>query len=371
MGVQPIIPAADPMPLPAPFWLFKLLLIVTFILHIVLMNLMLGGGVIATVTRFLSGKNEKFLQLSQNISKKLPTLLAATVTLGVAPLLFVQVLYGQLFYASSIIMGWPWFLVVVLVTVAYYGLYLVAFKGEGKTIPMAWILSVSFLLLLLVGLIYSNNFTLMITPAKWMKIYQADPSGWNLNVGEPTLIPRFLHFLVASLAIGGLLIVFVGLFRWEKEKEYARFLIGYGGRWFMYATMVQILVGIWFLIALPKPNMMLFMGKNILGTLGLLIGIVGGLASIFVMSGALRSEDPRRGAITTMTIVGVIVVFMAIMRDILRDSYLEPLFKASSLAVKTQWDVLILFLILFIGGVILWLMMIKKYFFLPRLRTEK
>ncbi len=371
MGMQPIIPAADPMPLPAPFWLFKLLLMVTFILHILAMNLMLGGGIIATVTRFLSGRDEKYLQLSRDVSKKLPTLLAATITLGVAPLLFVQVLYGQLFYASSILMGWPWFLVVVLVTVAYYGLYLVAFKGGEKTLSMAWRLSASFLLLLLVGFIYTNNFTLMTAPAKWMKIYQADPSGWNLNLGEPTLIPRFLHFLIASLAIGGLLLAFVGLFRWEKEKEYARFLIGYGGRWFMYATMAQIVVGVWFLIALPKPQMMLYMGKSLLGTIGLLIGIVGGLASIFVMSKALRSEDPRRGVITTMTIIGVIVVLMAIMRDILRDSYLAPLFKASTLATKTQWDVLILFLLLFVGGVILWVVMIKRYFFSPRLRTTE
>jgi len=371
MGMQAIIPAADPMPLPAPFWLFKLLLIVTFMLHIVAMNLMLGGGVIATVTRFLSGKNEKYLQLSQDISKKLPALLAATITLGVAPLLFVQVLYGQLFYASSIIMGWPWFLVVVILTIAYYGFYLVAFKGEKKTLSMGWVLLVSIFLIFLVGFFYSNNFTLMLTPGKWIKIYHADPSGWNLNWGEPTLIPRFLHFFIASLAIGGLLLAFVGLFRWEKEKEYARFLIGYGGRWFMYATMVQILVGIWFLISLHKPYMMLYMGKNLLGTISLLIGIVGGLASIFVMSKALRSDDPRRGAITTMTVIGVIVVFMAIMRDILRDSYLESLFKASALATKTQWDVLILFLLLFIGGVILWIIMIKKYFFSPQLRTTE
>lgn len=33
-----LIPAMDPNPLPAPFWLFKVLLIVTFFLHVLAMN---------------------------------------------------------------------------------------------------------------------------------------------------------------------------------------------------------------------------------------------------------------------------------------------------------------------------------------------
>ena len=37
------IPVLDPNPLPAPYWVFKLLLIVTFFLHILAMNFMLGG----------------------------------------------------------------------------------------------------------------------------------------------------------------------------------------------------------------------------------------------------------------------------------------------------------------------------------------
>lgn len=41
------IPDPDPIPLPAPVGLLKFLLILTFILHILAMNLALGGGLIA------------------------------------------------------------------------------------------------------------------------------------------------------------------------------------------------------------------------------------------------------------------------------------------------------------------------------------
>jgi len=50
--------------------------------------------------------------------------------LGVAPLLFLQVLYGRLFFTSSILMAGFWLAVVPLLIVAYYCAYVVAFRGQ-------------------------------------------------------------------------------------------------------------------------------------------------------------------------------------------------------------------------------------------------
>ena len=58
--------------------------------------------------------------------------------------------------------------------------------------------------------------------------------------------------------------------------------------------------------------------------------------------------------ILAMGITGVVGVFMAIIRDILRTIYLSPYFKAVELATKTQLDLLILFLILFVIGILVW-----------------
>ncbi|MDZ7292006.1 MAG: hypothetical protein ONB44_19550 [candidate division KSB1 bacterium] len=365
-----IIPTADPIPLPAPFWLFKLLLLVTFLLHILVMNFMLGGGFLAAIAKLQSRKDENHRRLFEDLSRKIPSLLAATITLGVAPLLFLQVLYGQFFYSSSILIGWPWFLVLIFLTLAYYGFYLVAFKKGTATNTAGWVILFSLILVFVIGFFYSNNMTLMLTPEKWAAKYHADPSGWNLNWSEPTLIPRFLHFFVASIAVGGLFVASAGLLRWKQDTAYARFLIKLGGRWFMYATMLQIVIGLWFLISLPGEKMMLFMGKNLLATIALLIGIVGALAAIFLMSETLRKDDPRKGFYLVSGLTAVVIIFMVIMRDILRDAYLANYFSANNFLVQTQWDVLILFLVLFVGGVALWLVMIKRYFFSPKLRTE-
>ena len=72
-----------------------------------------------------------------------------------------------------------------------------------------------------------------------------------------------------------------------------------------------------------------------------------------------------------MEITGIVAVFMAIIRDILRTSYLSPYFKAGELATKTQVDVLIFLLVLFVIGILVWVLMIKKYFFAPAAKTAE
>jgi hypothetical protein len=49
------------------------------------------------------------------------------------------------------------------------------------------------------------------------------------------------------------------------------------------------------------------------------------------------------------------------MRDILRDAYRGAEFQAGQFAVKTQWPVLPLFLVVFLAGVVLWFVMLKRY----------
>lgn len=356
-----LIPTVDPNPLPAPYWLFKLLLIVTFVLHILAMNFMLGGGVVALLTKWHAKNRETGKRMFFDVAKKMPVLLPATITLGIAPLLFVQVLYGQFFYTSSILMAWPWFLVLVLLTVAYYGFYYVSFQSGRNPGRAGGVMLLSVILVFLIGFMFTNNITLMQRPSRWGAKYFASAGGWHLNLTEPTLIPRYLHFFTAAVAVGGLLLVFMALANWKRDREYAGQLLEFGGKTFMYATMTQFVVGIVFLISLPAEMRMLFMGGDPVATSLLLVGIVGGVAAIFLMSDALHKQNIRVAAFYVPAIIGVVIACMSVMRDILRDAYLKPYFHPGQFAVKTQWEVLPLFLALFLGGVVLWFVMLKRY----------
>jgi hypothetical protein len=361
-----LIPVMDPNPLPAPYWVFKLLLIVTFFLHILAMNFMLGGGVLALTAKWRSkksadGKGADGNRMFFDIAKKLPSLLPATVTLGIAPLLFLQVLYGQYFYASSIIIAWPWFLVLVMLTAAYYSFYFASYQSGLHHTRASGAMLFSMILVFVIGFVYCNNMTLSEAPLRWRAKYFANPAGWSLNLSEPTLIPRFLHFMVAAVAMGGLLLVFMAAANWKRDPAYARQLLQFGGKAFSYGTMAQLLVGVWFLASLPGEMRMLFMGANPLATILLLVGIVGGIASIFMMVNARRKENIRIATWYVPGVTVVVILCMTWMRDILRDAYLKPYFHPEQFVVKTQWTVLPLFLVLFIAGVVLWFVMLKRY----------
>ena len=106
-------PAVDPIPLPAPVWLLKLLHIVTLSLHFVAVEMLLGGLLLAV---FLS----LFPRLSRShgaaraIARRLTVVMTYVINLGVPPLLFAQVLYGRALYTSSILIGVYWISIVGL-----------------------------------------------------------------------------------------------------------------------------------------------------------------------------------------------------------------------------------------------------------------
>jgi hypothetical protein len=356
-----MVPIVDPNPLPAPYWLFKLLLIVTFTLHIIAMNFMLGGAFLAVVARFTSKGKEFRNRIFLDLAKKVPVFLAATITIGIAPLLFVQAIYGQYFYTSTILIAWPWFLLLVLLCVAYYGFYYVVYNGQRRPGPAGIVLLVSLTLVLIVGFIQSTNVTLMQIPTHWAAKYFASPTGWSNNLSDPTLIPRYLHFVTSAIAVGGMLLVLLALARWKSDREYADYLFQYGGKAFMYATMAQFIIGTWFLISIPRNLRMIFMGDNPIASALFIVGILGTVGAIFLMSDALRKQNIRTASYGVSGLLAVVIITMIIMRDILRDAYLAPYFHPHQFAVKTQWAVLPVFLVLFLGGVGLWLLMLQRY----------
>jgi hypothetical protein len=354
------IPALDPIPLPAPYWVFKLLLIVTFTLHIVAMNFMLGGIVLALASRW-SGSRERANRLFSDVATKLPSLLPATVTLGVAPLLFLQVIYGQFFYTSSVVIAWPWFLLLVMLTLAYYGLYYVSARTHRESGAGRFVLLGSFLLIAFIGFLLSTNLTLSQTPSTWAGKYFADSSGWNLNLSELTLFPRYLHFFTAAVAVGGLLLMLIAHFKRGADAEYRRFLFHFGGKAFAYATMAQFAIGFWFLASLPETQRTLFLGDNGPALALLVAGIAGALAAILLVARAVGQDNYRVGALGGTGLTALVVLVMAILRDTVRDSYLKPYFHPERFVVQTQWTVLPLFLAIFLGGAALWLVMVRRY----------
>ena len=145
------------------------LLMLTFLLHIIPMNFVLGGSVIAFLGRYKGQADATSYprRMAALIAGWMPVTVAATITFGVAPLLFIQVLYGRLLYTSSILMGWFWWLVIPILIIAYYTSYFLAFRENDNWKRLRLLAAFSSALFLVIGLIYTINMSLMLRPERF------------------------------------------------------------------------------------------------------------------------------------------------------------------------------------------------------------
>ncbi|GAB4333951.1 MAG: hypothetical protein Kow0089_02920 [Desulfobulbaceae bacterium] len=339
MDPSTLIPVPDT--LPVPWGWFKLLLLLTLFMHIILMNVMLGTAFIALVNHCRGSAPNP---LTRDISRKLPMAIAFTVNFGVAPLLFVQVLYGHFLYTSSVLMANYWLLVIGLLITGYYMAYIYNYRYDalgGSGLP---VIGYAVFALLAIGFFMSNNFTMMMEPETWVRYFE-HPTGLLLNLGDPTLFPRYLHFMTAAVAVGGLSLALFYEFRLRRGDEEASSLVRTGCNWFGYATIVNFGLGFWFYGTLPPAV------RSTSHTAGLLIGL---LLIVVVVLGAFSIVYSLRGRVMGTLYTALPTVFvMILVRDLVRTAYLRPYFSVSDLEVVPQYSPFFLFLVFFAGGLYL------------------
>ncbi len=340
MDPAALIPTPDA--IPVHWGWFQFLLLLTFYLHILLMNVMLGTVIIAFV-RHLQ-RPAATSPLTREISKKLPFSIALAVNFGVAPLLFVQVLYGHFIYASSVLMAALWLSIVGILIAAYYTAYIYRYQYhrmiDGRMVASGLISC----LLLIIGFFFSSNFTLMLHPETWQRYFD-HPSAMLLNFSDPTLIPRYLHFVVSSMAVAGLAIALYFRRQQINGAPEAEEWVRCGCNWFGYATFANFAIGFWFFGALPK---------------GLIdpSTLVGGLFSFFLIIGVIAAllaavYGLRQRVLPALYLLLAAVFSMIMVREFLRAAYLKPWFSLADLETAPAYSPLILFLLFFAGGLVL------------------
>ncbi|MDI6804426.1 MAG: hypothetical protein QME58_11375 [Bacteroidota bacterium] len=369
---QTMIPDIDPIALPAPIWLLKFLLLLTFTLHILAMNVAVGGGFVAAFSEYFGRKkkSQNHFELSRGIAKMLPPFTAFTITLGVAPLLFLQVLYGQFFYTSTILMAWPWLSVIIIFILAYYGYYIFSFHWEKLNGKRLWVVSISSILLATIGLIYVNNIVLMLTPDKWKAMYFANPHGTHLNYDDATIIPRYLHYMISAMAVAGVVVIMWGIRKLKTNDQLGKWAIRYGAWWFLIPTFINIAIGLWWLIALPRDFMLMFMGGNQLATGYFLAGLASIFVSIMLMFVGMNAAKPVGKLMAAKLFFLISIVTMILMRHELREAYLKPYINWDAVKTEPQWGVIIIFVLLLVGGLITVGWMVKKSFGKPALESK-
>lgn len=199
------IPKDIPLSLPLPEWLLVILLVISFLLHIVFIQLMLGGSIVALWAQIKGLKNNEYDTFPHEIAKTITVNKSLAVVLGIAPLLSINTLYTIYFYSANALTGFAWIMIIPLVTVAFLLTYLHKYTWKtlerNKTIHIS-ILAVAVLIFLFIPLIFLSNVNLMMFPEKWGTV-----QGFLSALMLPNVFPRYFEFLGGCISVTGIFIV--------------------------------------------------------------------------------------------------------------------------------------------------------------------
>lgn len=311
--------AADLVPPPIDFpvnaGFMKVLQLLTFLMHLLAANILLGSVLLAIIDRRVSASDK------QGEVAFMPKVLALAVNFAIAPFLFLQVLYGNFLYSSAVLMAVWWLGFFLLVMFAYYGLYISdsAASSLNRSLPLA----VAALLILLTAFILTNVSTLMLMPERWLSWF-SQPYGTFLNLGEPTLFPRYLHMIIASLAVGGLTMAWraqITKRRPETDAAAADSRIRRGLDWFFYCSLAQVPVGLIFLFTLPHEIRSLFLGGSALYTVSLPLVLTGLVMALY----QARLKNLKAATAAVLGIIFLMVCVRAMVREALLQPYMDTL----------------------------------------------
>jgi hypothetical protein len=275
--------------------------------------------------------------------------------IGVAPLLFVQVVYDPFWYTSNVLSAW-WVIGFILILIAgYISLYAFYWKNHdivahgGRS---GYWLVLSLALLLTVGFIVHSLSNQMFYPERWIEWYapggQIDPSGQTLHQWH---LSRFLFFIALSApVIGAWLLAYRRYLQGAKETDvaYLDFVLNLALRLMVIGGVVSVLIGAAWMMTLPE-KMQWFAGSVWMWL------AVAALLAVVAMPLALRARLDRGVwgyAVFGAGAVALIVVGAA--REVLRFVTLlgSHGYDAMDYRINMDWYSTVLFFVTFgvIGG---------------------
>ena len=353
-NVMQSFPAVDPIPLPAPIWLLKLLHVVTLALHFVAVEMLLGGLLIAVLLSLFRSSPQS-LVTARALARRLTVVMTFVINLGVPPLLFAQVLYGRALYTSSVLIGAYWISIVVILMLTYWLLYRFSARLEaGKS---AWWVGLSaWLLAGFIARLLSTNMTLMLRPEVWREMYSASSMGAYLPTGDPTLDPALAadarRRTVHRWSVDGLSFRPQHLHRGRKEicrrhrRQSRRCL-----------RLVYLAAGLWAASVQPDAVKAGLAGHSIY-PLYKFAGFAGygwlALVVVAVLVGAIAGFGKISAgwlAWSGVLVAVLIEIMFTVYRDGVRDmTLLSKGYDVWDRVVVTNWSVVGLFLVLFVAG---------------------
>ena len=155
---------------------YLIVYVLTLVMHVFLMTYVLAGSTWLAWATIFPGRDVLPLTkqpLAMILRDWMPFALSGAITAGVAPLLFVQILYRQQFYTANLLLGWRWMMVIPVLVIAFYLLYVIKSKAVSRwSFPLRCGLAVSVAAsFLFVAFCWTTNHLLSLDQAAWPEMY--------------------------------------------------------------------------------------------------------------------------------------------------------------------------------------------------------
>lgn len=236
---------------------FLVLGVLTFALHMAAVQVMLGAASLTLRGAFSASTHWRRLAAAMLVTAKIAVSVA--IVIGVAPLLFVQVVYDPFWYTSNVLSAWWVIGFIVLLIAGYIAMYIFYWKNHDIVTDGGrggiWML-LSLALLLAVGFIVHSLTNQMLFPEQWMAWYApkgvVNPDGHSLHYWN---LPRFLFFIALSAPVTGAWLY--GYRRYlqgggETDAAYLRWVRGLAQSLMLVGGVVSVLIGAVWMLTLPE-----------------------------------------------------------------------------------------------------------------------
>jgi hypothetical protein len=269
----------DPVGVPSHPLVFLVLGVLTFALHIAAVQVMLGTAALTLRGAFSRDAHWRRLAVAMLTTAKIAVSVA--IVLGVAPLLFVQVVYDPFWYTSNVLSAWWVMGFIALLIAGYIALYIFYWKNhdiEAKGGQGGVWLVLSLALLLAVGFIVHSLTNQMLFPENWMGWYAPNgvvtPDGHKLHYWN---LPRFGFFIALSAPVTG-----AWLFAYRRylqasgqpDASYLAWLAPLAQKLMLVGGVVAVLLGVWWMATLPEKMAWFAWSPMALIALAALLGTV-------------------------------------------------------------------------------------------------
>ncbi|MEN6457536.1 MAG: hypothetical protein ABFC63_01285 [Thermoguttaceae bacterium] len=354
--------------LPAPVWFIQFFKALGFTLHAVPMNLWYAGLLVALLLRW--GQSDHGRLFGSRLLRQMPVIVALGVNLGVVPLLFIQLAYAMFFYPATILMAWFWIAIIALLIPAYYGVYAYAWgiRNGADRLPTwrtaaGWIAALFFIV---IGFTFANGLSLMDHVGRWPKLWLAHQHagaalGTALNVGDPTLWPRWLLMFGLALGTTAAWVVFDAEWfaRRATDPSYRRWAWGFARKLYALSLIWTAAAGVWYVFGTWSSELRDTMFHGPLLPLTLATALAPGLGCTLLIAVGWMPAKRLATAAVLLGQFGVLGI-NAVSRQVVQNVNLKPYLDVLAQPTDVQWGPLVMFLVTFVIGLLVVAWMIAQ-----------